>query len=218
MVPTQRMMAQPGEVIHCKLSVMTAALFNVRALPPYHHVPNVDKSSSLTETRTEYRSKGYPKYGRSPVGTPAPPPPPFDTLGLLRTKTYPTDFFPPPPRTTRSDGRSEPLTRPPMLGILLEPKRESVITLDQKDEWDYVLRKCFIKEASSIAEALKNLGFGGEGLASRLSQETGYKGRALDPKKIVRDLDVDEWARVVDVFYKWAFKPEVSLEGIIEAR
>jgi hypothetical protein len=89
-----------------------------------------------------------------------------------------------------------------------------VITLDQKDEWDYVLRKCFIKEASSIAEALKNVGFGGEGLATRLSLETGYKGSALDPKKIVRDLDVDEWARVVDVFDKWAFKPEVSLKGV----
>jgi hypothetical protein len=100
-----------------------------------------------------------------------------------------------------------------MMGILLEPKRDSVVTLDQKDAWDYVLRRCFIKEASSIGEALKNVGFGGEVLATRLNQATGYRGRALDPKKIVRNLDVDEWARVVDVFDKWAFKPEVSLPG-----
>jgi hypothetical protein len=61
----------------------------------------------------------------------------------------------------------EPLPRPAMMGILLEPKRDSVVTLDQKDAWDYVLRRCFIKEASSIGEALKNVGFGGEVLATR---------------------------------------------------
>jgi hypothetical protein len=199
-------MAQPGEITHCKLSVLTAGLFDVRALPPYHHVPNVDKSSTLTETADHVRSK--PSRARS--GTPAPPPPPFDTLGLVRTKTYRTDFFPPPANT---GGMIEPLPRPAMMGILLEPKRDSVVTLDQKDAWDYVLRRCFIKEASSIGEALKNVGFGGEVLATRLNQATGYRGRALDPKKIVRNLDVDEWARVVDVFDKWAFKPEVSLPG-----
>jgi hypothetical protein len=93
---------------------------------------------------------------------------------------------------------------------LLEPKADSVITLDQKDEWDYVLRKCFTREAQSIREALKNVGFGGEALADRLSAPNGYKGRPLEGSKIVRDLDVAEWARVVDVFDKWAFKPEAS--------
>jgi len=101
-----------------------------------------------------------------------------------------------------------------MLGILLEPLLDSPITIKNKDEWDYVLRKCFVTEAQSIGVALKNLAFGAEGLIDRIESETEQGGKFLGNRvrgdKIVRDLTVEDWARVVDVFDKWAFKPDVS--------
>jgi len=105
-----------------------------------------------------------------------------------------------------------------MLGILLEPRVDSPINIKNKDEWDYVLRKCFVTEAQSIGVALKNLAFGGEGLIDKIeSDEEGagqggrFVGKRVRREKIVRDLTVEDWTRVVDVFKKWAFKPEVSL-------
>lgn len=193
-------MAGPGEVIHCKLSVMTQALFRVSPLPPYHHVFNVDKSSH----RIEDTPIKAPQSTKSKTII-APPPqahPP--------TQTYPDDFYPITVGLMRHT--DIPLPRPQMLGVLLEPRVDSPINLKNKDEWDYVLRKCFVTEAQGIQAALKNLAFGGEGLIDKIeSEEEGrFKGRRVRRDKIVRDLTVEDWTRIVDVFGKWAFKPDVS--------
>jgi hypothetical protein len=193
-------MAGPGEVIHCKLSVMTQALFRVSPLPPYHHVFNVDKSSH----RIEDTPIKAPQSSKSKVQI-APPP-----QGNPPTQTYPDDFY--PIAVGLMKHTDIPLPRPQMLGVLLEPRVDSPINLKNKDEWDYVLRKCFVTEAQGIQAALKNLAFGGEGLIDKIeSEEEGrFKGRRVRRDKIVRDLTVEDWTRVVDVFGKWAFKPEVS--------
>ena len=36
-----------------------------------------------------------------------------------------------------------------------------------------------------------------------------WKGEAVDRRTLVRDLTVEQWARVVDVFDRWAFRPKV---------
>lgn len=199
-------MAGPGETIHCKLSVMTRALFNVSALPPYHHVFNVDKSSTRTEdTPIIKRRKGSKKI---PDPTQLPPP-----QAHPYTTTYPDDFYPIAIGTAKH--LDVPFPRPESLGILLEPKLDSPITLDNKDEWDYVLRKCFVTEAQPIQSALKNLAFGADGLMGKIegTVKGNFKGKNVLSTKVVRDMEVDEWTRVVDVFIKWAFKPEVSRSG-----
>jgi hypothetical protein len=193
-------MAGPGEIIHCKLSVMTQALFNVSPLPPYHHVFNVDKSSHRIED-TPIKPPQASLKKQQPI---QPPPQAHEP-----TITYPDDFYPITIGLTKH--LDIPLPRPQMLGILLEPRLDSPINLDNKDEWDYVLRKCFVTEAQSIGSALKNLAFGAEGLIEKIEsgEEGRFKGRRVAKEKIVRDMSVDDWARVVDVFGKWAFKPEV---------
>jgi hypothetical protein len=193
-------MAGPGEVIHCKLSVMTQALFRVSPLPPYHHVFNVDKSSHRIEDtpiKAPQSSKSKTKIAPPPQGNPP-------------TQTYPDDFY--PIAVGLMKHTDIPLPRPQMLGVLLEPRVDSPINLKNKDEWDYVLRKCFVTEAQGIQAAFKNLAFGGEGLIDKIeSEEEGrFKGRRVRRDKIVRDMTVEDWTRVVDVFGKWAFKPEVS--------
>lgn len=195
-------MAGPQEKIFCKLSVMARALFDISPLPPYHHVYNVDKSSRRTESS--------PIVPRTASGGPSkrasipPPPDPHP-----HTTTYPDDFYPIP--IGHAKHTDIPLDRPMMLGVLLEPKLDSPVNLNNKDEWDYVLRKCFVTEAQSIKSSLKNLAFGAEILMDKISAEKSpYAGRPVSPDKVIRDLEVEEWTRVVDCFDKWAFKPAVS--------
>lgn len=204
-------MAGPREKIFCKLSVMARAMFHITPLPPYHHVHNVDKSSRNTESRpiipkSLSKSSGNVSIALSKKNAIAPPPDPNPI-----TTTYPDDFYPIP--LGHAKHLDVPLPRPIMLGVLLEPKVNSPVNLDNKDEWDYVLRKCFVTEAQTIKASLKNLAFGAEILMDRISQpesESKYAGKPVSPDRVVRDLDVEEWTRVVDCFQKWAFKPAVS--------
>jgi hypothetical protein len=55
-----------------------------------------------------------------------------------------------------------------MLGVMLVPRIESAVTLDNKEEWDYVLRKCFVTEAQGLEASLRNLAFGAEGLVGKI--------------------------------------------------
>lgn len=55
-----------------------------------------------------------------------------------------------------------------MLGVMLVPRVESAVTLDNKEEWDYVLRKCFVTEAQGLEASLRNLAFGAEGLVGKI--------------------------------------------------
>lgn len=200
-------MAGPGEIIHCKLSVMTQALFKVSPLPPYHHVFNVDKSSHrIEDTPIKPPQASSSPNNPKPKTQPTPPP----TQAHPPTITYPNDFY--PITVGLMKHLDIPLPRPQMLGVLLEPRLDSPINMKNKDEWDYVLRKCFVTEAQSIAVALKNLAFGAEGLIDKIESEDGgrFGGKRVKRDKIVRDMTVDDWARVVDVFGKWAFKPDVS--------
>lgn len=203
----QRIMARPRETINCKLSIMTSSLFHRRPLPPYHHVPNVDKSSK--------RVAGSPITSgrlRSSPAVQALIDPSEGNWTQDPTITYPTDFFPPSiPANSR-----DPLPRPTLLGICLTPRLTSPVLPHQKDAWDFVLRNCFIRETQPISEATTNLGFGAENLLERFEDEKeGYRerwrGEPVGGKTKVKDLSNEQWARVVDVFDKWAFKPETLM-------
>lgn len=167
---------------------MANAIFHITPLPPLHHVANVDKSSVWTEDRPANATK---------AATYVPP--------TERTITYPADFWP------NRKPRSEPYPRAPFLGLLFEPRETSIVLPEQKDAWDFVLRKCFVREAIPIRDAVKTLGFGADKLVQKIELITDeYRGRAVKPDTLVRDLEEDEWARVVDVFDKWSFRPKVS--------
>lgn len=201
----QRLLAGPGEKIFCKLSVIARALFHISALPPYHHVYNVDKSSRRTEDQPIY--PGTKAGSKSKTAPPIPPSP------HEKTVTYPPDFY--PLATGQSaDDFGVALDRPRMLGVMLEPRLDSPINDYNREEWDYVLRKCFVTEAQALRVGLKNLAFGGEGLLDKIaSQGDIFKGKPVSGDRIVRDMSVEEWARVVDVFCRWAFKPEVRFSS-----
>jgi len=199
-------MAQPGETIHCKLSVMANALFHLRPLPPYHHVPDVDKQSTRVNTseldNPMKKKRGY----KPPVTRPAPPP----TLEVTPTRFL--DFF--TWAATRAHlpkfATNPAYDRPPLLGIEFIPREKTLVKPEQRDMWDFVLRKCFVRETSTIGEAVPKLAFGAENLVPRFAEGEGskYAGAPVTPDTMVRFLTVEQWARVVDVFDKWAFKPD----------
>ncbi len=199
---TQRIMSQPREAARSKLSVITNALFHLSPLPPLHHVANVDKTGMFTESRPLAVKKTPSKLSRLLVELLA-----AEQEKSPRTITYPTDFW--PNRTQHDPAR--PFARTPFLGILFTPRETSLILPEQKDSWDYVLRRCFVRETLPMRDAVITLGFGAVNLVPRLqSTENGFLGKSVDPDKLVRDLEVEEWARVVDVFHRWAFRPDVS--------
>lgn len=45
--------------------------------------------------------------------------------------------------------------RPAMMGLTLTPKRDSVLTAENKDHWDYVLRRMFIQSGSPVKHSIK---------------------------------------------------------------
>lgn len=203
-------MATSGETIHCKLSVMANALFHLRPLAPYHHVPDVDKQSARTETSYEAALEMVRTRKRGAI----PSPPPIEKV----TPTIAGDFWPHVGRLIGRPGvhKVHPdveLPRPALLGIEMVPRENPLITLEQREEWDYVLRHCFIREAQPIGEVLPTLGFGAENLIAKVvdtDENCRYAGEPVSRGTPVRQINIEQWARIVDVFAKWPFKPEVS--------
>jgi hypothetical protein len=189
-------MAQPGENARSKISVLTQLLYHIKPLPPFHHVPNVDRGSQATQARTPSIKKLTP-VARALFES-------YAGRDLPRTQTYPSDFWP----ATKADG---PLPRPILLGMELIPRDKPLLLAAQRESWEYVLRKCFVRQVTPVSEGIKGLGFGAENLLKLVAEpESRYMGAAVDPKTYPRDLTMEQWARVVDVFHNWAFRPEVS--------
>lgn len=194
------------------MSVMASALFNLRPLPPYHHVPDVDKGSTRTDPRIDAPRPVNSATGKRST-TPAAPP----TSEL--TKTLAGDFYPISSRlqvSNRTGKRStlratSELSRSALLGIEMIPRVDSPIVAEQREVWDFVLRKLFVREAATLQEMLSTLAFGAENLLPKLEQEDSpYKGVAVPGGTTIRNIHEQQWLRIVDVFDKWAFRPEVS--------
>ncbi|BEJ15211.1 hypothetical protein CspHIS471_0409780 [Cutaneotrichosporon sp. HIS471] len=215
-----RLMASPGETIHCKLSVMAHALFHMRPLPPYHHVPDVDKQGNRTDPSYEEAVAAASARKTKAKIQPTPAPPPINGV----TSTVAGDFW---PQTGRHAGLksaskvdpSKALVRPPLLGVEMIPRRDSPIKLSQREEWEFVLRHCFVQEASPLSDAVTKLAFGAGNLIPKIreSEETSqYEGVAVNPETPVRNVTIEQWQRIVDVFAKWPFKPNLLILDALE--
>jgi len=183
----------------CRAGVLTQAMFDMTPLPPIHHVHNVDRLSLATEDRPLAKTQKY----LASKGKPE-----FD---LPRTVTRPIDFY--PNRTTRGSKENEPHARPPILGILFTPKVNSLMKVEQRDDWDYCLRHLFVLSAQTLEHALPTLGFNGAVLGKDIESENDYAGVPVPLNTYIKDIEVEGWARIVDVFANWPFKPEVSRPG-----
>ncbi|KAL1405289.1 Mitochondrial transcription factor 1 [Vanrija albida] len=208
-----------GETIRGKLSVLAQALFHIRPLPPYHHVPDVDKQSKRVFTDMDWRARET-KGVRVAQTTAAPPP----TTEV--TVTERDDWFPPAKRSRLVDGDGAAITntrrkvgskveyadRPLLLGLELTPREDPLVLPETRDSWEYVLRKLFVRESQPLGAVLPSVAFGAENLLDKIeAEDSPYAGKAVGRDTIVRNLDIDEWHRIVDVFDKWAFRPDTLI-------
>lgn len=211
-------MAPLGGTNYCKLSVLTNALFDIRALPPLHHIQEPASSSARIKDKNDLRKgkvkevageeKEFTKrrtIARWWLGG--------ATEGKVTT-TFAGDFYPVREALTPGGRGSPPTTRllrPHLLGIELIPKAHPVVTAAQRESWDYILRKMFVRSTVPLSEALPALAFGADNLMDKImTPNNGYTGEPVMPDEIIRNISTNQWARIVDVFDKWAFKPEVS--------
>jgi hypothetical protein len=181
------------------MAVYAEALYHVKPLPPYHHVPNADKSSRYTEARPASITQTTEVAQAVLAG--------YEGMDLPRTTTWPLDFW--PVRWTKVD-KTIPYARPPLLALEFIPREKVWITEQQRDSWDYVLRHLFVRPATPIRDAMSSLGFGATNLLKAIQDpDSGYNGDPASEMTHARDLTVAQWARIVDVFDKWPFKPKV---------
>ncbi|KAL7420239.1 Mitochondrial transcription factor 1 [Cryptotrichosporon argae] len=182
-----RLIAAPGDKVHCKLSVMANALFHVSPLLPHSPTP-VTAGKWVRTKRGSIAPSAY---------LPTPP--------TESTPTSTFDFWPAP----YGAHEDAPLARPALLGVSLVPRLASPVLPEQKDVWDFVLRKCFVRDTATLADALPQLEFGAANLATHCEADGAkYRGDMVARTTRVRDMTVEQWARVVDVFDKWPFRPE----------
>ena len=99
------------------------------------------------------------------------------------------------------------------------------------DLWDFVLRKLFVLKATSVENCLKSkyifvclfairkdpltsqlslLGPGSTNLISKLTDPSRNPEFTFDPRKFgPRDLNLRQWAVLLEEFKKWPFRPDV---------
>ncbi|KAI6169297.1 S-adenosyl-L-methionine-dependent methyltransferase [Pisolithus thermaeus] len=99
----------------------------------------------------------------------------------------------------------------PMTAITMDPL-ERQARKGMLDKWDYCLRKLFVLKSKNLERAIGHLAPGSTALLSYLTDPTlpaDHPARA-DVLKLIRKMEVMDWAAVVRAFDAWPFAPEVS--------
>lgn len=164
------MTALPGSKAYSKLSVFTSAL--AERIPgsdqytpgPDSHIPlsllkKHEKEQREKEQREPSpssvglkprRAKNKPKVQEEPKAEPVPANTPQIVDPMLSTDP---DLWYPKPRRNLSEQKAPP--RPGMMVISLIPRRDLQIRAEDKDVWDYVLRRMFVNQGSPLAHSIK---------------------------------------------------------------
>ena len=69
-----------------------------------------------------------------------------------------------------------------------------------------MLRQLFVNHCKPVVKAIESVGAGGDVLVNRAK---------VNPKKIVRELTVDEFAAITNQFSKWENKPYIDDADIV---
>ncbi|KAJ9119071.1 hypothetical protein QFC22_003562 [Naganishia vaughanmartiniae] len=218
-----RLTAKPGTKAYCKLSVITAALCNVQPACE-HYVPGPDACVPITlqkkweKEREPIKKLLQPKKAKvvkieSPetkpyAGNPASKEP-YDPDDLLLSTDI--NLYYPKPRRTPTEQKQPP--RPGLMALTLTPRKDPKIELDDKDVWDYVLRRMFVMSGSPLSVAINNLGMGAANLIPKLTDPSIPASQRIDPNKWIREYTVQDWALVVKAFKAWPFAPDVLVLG-----
>lgn len=165
---SQRLTALPGTRAYCKLSVITSALCEVHPASPLY-VPGPDsaipltilkkrekeeqeknpqKAKALVPRKRKTKAQAASKLQQIDVAPVSEPDVPTDPL----LSTNP-ELWHPKPRRTQTETKQPP--RPGMMALTIKPRADPQIAAEDKDVWDYVLRRMFVNPGSPLASAIK---------------------------------------------------------------
>ncbi|KAJ3735654.1 S-adenosyl-L-methionine-dependent methyltransferase [Lentinula guzmanii] len=88
----------------------------------------------------------------------------------------------------------------PFQAVEITPLEKQVINPDKLDTWDYCIRRLYVRKATPLQQCIEDLGPGAQSLIPKLSA-------TIDPKTIIRDITVDQWASLIQEFDAWPFAP-----------
>ncbi|KAF8198108.1 S-adenosyl-L-methionine-dependent methyltransferase [Pholiota molesta] len=91
--------------------------------------------------------------------------------------------------------------------ITVTPKAEPLIPGGDLDFWDYCLRKLFVMRATSLEKCIGGLGPGAKNMLPGITDPTLPEEQRLSTARTPRELDLREWALVVNAFKNWPFRP-----------
>ncbi|KAL4078519.1 S-adenosyl-L-methionine-dependent methyltransferase [Scleroderma yunnanense] len=98
----------------------------------------------------------------------------------------------------------------PMTAVTMNPLEERIIEKGMLDKWDYCLRKLFVLKSTNLKRAISHLAPGSSILLSYLTNPSlpADHPTRTDVQKLVRQMEVTDWAAVVRAFDAWPFAPE----------
>ncbi|KAG6337090.1 hypothetical protein ID866_2001 [Astraeus odoratus] len=98
----------------------------------------------------------------------------------------------------------------PMTAVTMNPLEEQVIIKGMLDKWDYCLRMLFVLKSTNLKRAIGHLAPGSTALLSHLTDPSLPEDHPTrtDVSKLVRKMEIKDWAAVVRVFDAWPFAPE----------
>ena len=108
------------------------------------------KGTSFGKSKfTEILSR-YPDFGPLPARRPRSSPAADSLLDREQQDSLSDSYYPKLKRTKREEGR------PGMMALTLQPKKQPWIDKHSKDVWDYVLRRMFVMQGSTLEVAIKS--------------------------------------------------------------
>ncbi|OJA09178.1 hypothetical protein AZE42_00675 [Rhizopogon vesiculosus] len=121
---------------------------------------------------------------------------------------YDDHFYPAGIKPTYSSKTENRRRGTPFVAGTLRPLEHQIIQPDMLDKWDYCLRKLFVLKSTPLKNAIGHLAPGADVLKSYLTSDDVPAEQRTDMMKIIRKLDVEDWAAVVHAFDRWPFAPE----------
>ncbi|TIC19265.1 S-adenosyl-L-methionine-dependent methyltransferase [Wallemia mellicola] len=89
------------------------------------------------------------------------------------------------------------------VGTKITPHVDIIPDTTTLDAWEFVTRQIFITRRYSLRKSLKHLAVNADVALSKPLEDRG-----VDLDKLVRDLTIEEIAKIIDAFLEWPFRPE----------
>ncbi|KAI0812800.1 S-adenosyl-L-methionine-dependent methyltransferase [Irpex lacteus] len=118
------------------------------------------------------------------------------------------DHFHPRTRTAQSFRPESRRLGHPLVSANVIPYEKQIITSGLLDQWDYCLRRLFVRKSTPLKNAISTLGPGAETLLKVLTDKSLPPEQQVDIMTQVRKLNVSDWALIIRAFHNWPFAPE----------